>query len=148
MAEIHLQSPGVVAPVCKRVAARMTRFTNAASSLARGRDHVVRRQRSSDPLQLELTDWFDLHGVLDLHQHARADEDLPRLGLVAKARGDVGNRSDGSIVEPALEADGAERETEIAIIAAALLRHGTLSGDQIIELANDRNESLSLQSQR
>ena len=36
---------------------------------------------------------------------------------------------------------------EIATVAAALLRHGTLSGDQIIELTHDRNESLSLQSQ-
>jgi hypothetical protein len=32
---------------------------------------------------------------------------------------------------------------EIATVAAALLRHGTLSGDQIIALANDR---LGLQS--
>ena len=29
-------------------------------------DHIVRRQRPPDPLQLELTDWLDLHGVLDL----------------------------------------------------------------------------------
>jgi hypothetical protein len=25
--------------------------------------------RPPDPLQLELTDWLDLHGLLDLHQH-------------------------------------------------------------------------------
>jgi hypothetical protein len=38
----------------------------------------------------------------------------------------------------------AER-AKIATIAAALPRHGTLNGDQIIELANGRND-LSLQS--
>ena len=41
----------------------------------------------------------------------------------------------------------ASSRREIATVAAALLRHGTLSGDQIIELTHDRNESLSLQSQ-
>jgi hypothetical protein len=49
-----------------------------------GRDHVVSRQRPPDPLQLELTHWFDLHGVLNFGQHSRADEDLPRLRLVAQ----------------------------------------------------------------
>ena len=39
------------------------------------------------------------------------------------------------------------QQTKIATIAPALLRHGTLSRDQIIELTHDRNESLSLQSQ-
>ena len=29
-------------------------------------DHIVRRQRPPDPLQLELTDGLDLHGILDL----------------------------------------------------------------------------------
>src|SRR5262249_36279993 len=70
-------------------------------------NHVVRRQRPPDPFQLELADWLDLHGVLDLRQDARADEDLPWLGFVAKARGNVGHCTDGGIVEPALEADSA-----------------------------------------
>jgi hypothetical protein len=44
----------------------------------------MRRQRPSDPLQLELADWLDLHGILDLRQHAWADEDLPWFGLIAE----------------------------------------------------------------
>jgi hypothetical protein len=35
--------------------------------LSLGSDHIVRRQRTPDPLQRELTDRLDLHGVLDLH---------------------------------------------------------------------------------
>ena len=30
-------------------------------------DHIVSRQRPPYPLQLELADWLDLYGVLDLH---------------------------------------------------------------------------------
>jgi hypothetical protein len=45
-------------------------------------NHIISRQRPPDPLQLELTNRLDLHGVLDLRQHSRADEYLPRLGLV------------------------------------------------------------------
>ena len=55
--------------------------------------HIIRRQRPPDPLQRELTHWLDLHGVLDLHQHARADENLPRFCLIAQPRGHVGNRT-------------------------------------------------------
>src|SRR5262249_18792254 len=30
-----------------------------------GGNHIVRRQRPPNPLQLELTDWLDLHGILN-----------------------------------------------------------------------------------
>ena len=74
-----------------------------------GAHHIVRRKRPPDPLQLELADWLDLHGILDLHQHARANENLTGLGLVAKPRGDVGYGSYSGIVKPSLEPNGAER---------------------------------------
>jgi hypothetical protein len=51
--------------------------------------HIVRRQGPPDPLQLELAHGLDLHGILDLRQHPRADEDLTGLGLIAKPRGDI-----------------------------------------------------------
>jgi hypothetical protein len=72
-------------------------------------NHVVRRQRPPDPLQLELADWLNLHGVLDLRQHPRTNQDLPRLGFIAKPRSNIGYRPDGGVVEASLEADGAER---------------------------------------
>ena len=71
--------------------------------------HIVRRQWPPDPLQLELAHGLDLHGVLDLHQHTGADQDLPRLCLIAEPRGHIGNGPDGGIVEATLETDGAER---------------------------------------
>ena len=74
-----------------------------------GGDNVVRRQRPPDALQLELTHWLDLHCILDLSQDARTNEDLPWLGLIAKAGGDIGNGADSGIVEAALKADSAKR---------------------------------------
>ena len=88
-------------PACRRL--------RRTSSLDYGGKHVVSRQWPSDPFQLELTDWLDPHGVLDLCQYSRADEDLTRLGFIAKPRGNVGYRPDGGVVETSLEADGAQR---------------------------------------
>jgi hypothetical protein len=55
--------------------------TGASTCLLKFRctQDVVRRQRPPDPLQLELTDRLDPHGVLDRHQHSRTDEHLTRL---------------------------------------------------------------------
>src|SRR5580693_5233601 len=75
----------------------------------RGADHIVSRQGPPDALQLELAYGLDLHGILDLRQHSRANEDLPRLGLVAEARGHVRYRPDGCIVEAPLITNRAER---------------------------------------
>src|SRR5215831_8703161 len=52
-------------------------------------DHVMRRQWPSNPLQCELTDRLDRHGVLDCHQHPGADEDLSGLDLIAEPRSHV-----------------------------------------------------------
>jgi hypothetical protein len=57
--------------------------------------------------KLEFANWLDLHRVLDFCQHSRADEDLTRLGFIAKARGDVGNGPNGGVIKAPLEADGA-----------------------------------------
>ena len=59
------------------------------------------------PLERELPHRLDCHGTLYSHQHARTDEYLTRLGLVAKPRGYVGYRPDGGVVEASLKADGA-----------------------------------------
>jgi hypothetical protein len=72
-------------------------------------DHIIRRQRPPDPLQLELADRLDLYGIFDLRQHSRADEDLPWFGLVAEPGGDVRYGPDGRIVEASFKPDGAER---------------------------------------
>ena len=70
-------------------------------------------QRPPDPLQRELIHRLDLHGVLDFHQHSRANEDLTWLGIIAEARGHVRYRADSGVVKPALEADGAERSEAV-----------------------------------
>ena len=72
--------------------ARLIAFVRCGSlGGLRSGQYIVRRQRPPDPLQLELTDRLDFHGILDLRQHARANENLPRLGFVAEPRGDVGS---------------------------------------------------------
>ena len=77
--------------------------------LGRSSDHIVSCQWSPDPLQLELTHGFDLHRVLDLRQHPRTDQDLPRLRFIAEPRRNIRYGPDGGVVEPALEADSPKR---------------------------------------
>ena len=93
------------------VACRAERRPGARYSCRRRkrREHIVCRQWPSGSLQLELTDRLDLHGLLDLRQYSGADDDLSRLGLIAEARGNVGDGPNRGIIEAALEADGAER---------------------------------------
>jgi len=76
-------------------------------------NHIVRRQWPPDPLQLELTHRLDLHGVLDLPQHSRANEYLTGIGFAAKTRGDVGYRAYRGVVEPPLEPNGAKRSEAV-----------------------------------
>ena len=85
----------------------------SALGLRHGCKHIVSRQRSPDPLQLELTDGLDLHGILDLRQHPRTNQDLPWLRFIAEPRGNIGHRPDSGIVEAALEADGAKRSKAV-----------------------------------
>src|SRR5208282_4301790 len=71
--------------------------------------HIVRRHRTTDALERELTYRLNLHGVLNRHQHPGTDEYLAGRRFVAKARGDVGYRPDCGVVETSFKANGAER---------------------------------------
>ena len=62
-------------------------------------EHIVRRQRAPDTLERELTHLLEGHDILNRHQHPGTDQDLTGLGFVAKPSGDIGYRTDGSIVE-------------------------------------------------
>jgi hypothetical protein len=94
--------------------ARLIAFVRCGSlGGLRSGQYIVRRQRPPDPLQLELTDRLDLHGVLDLHQHSRTDEDLSGLRLIAQSRGNVRHGPDSGVVEPAFKADSAERSEAV-----------------------------------
>jgi hypothetical protein len=61
------------------------------------------------PLQLELTHRLDLHGIRDLRQDPRSDQDLPGPDFIAKPRGDIGDGADSGIIETILEADSDRR---------------------------------------
>src|SRR5579863_8634169 len=74
-----------------------------------GGQYVVRRQRTPNTLEHELTHRLDCDGILNRHQHAGTNKDLPRFGFIAKPRSHIGYRADGGIVEAPFKADGAER---------------------------------------
>ena len=63
------------------IAARLEGVANR--HLRNHRNHIVRRQGTPDPLQFELAHGLDLHCILDLRQHPRTNQDLPRLRFIA-----------------------------------------------------------------
>ena len=65
--------------------------------------YVVRRQGPPDTLERKLTHRLNLYRILDRHQYPRTDKYLPGLGFIAEARGNIGHRADGGIVETPLE---------------------------------------------
>ena len=70
---------------------------------------VERAYRPVEPLERELAGGLGAGRVLDGGLHLAVDEDLPVLGVGAQARREIDHRADRRIVEPALEADAAER---------------------------------------
>src|ERR1700726_481496 len=81
----------------------------AGRIVGHGCEPVISRQGTPDTLQRELANRIDCDGALDSHQHTGTDEDLSRLGFVAKPRGNIGYRPDSGIIEASFKADGAER---------------------------------------
>ena len=71
-------------------------------------DDAGGRHRAVEALERQLADVLDLDVALELRDHPARDQDLAGLGLAAEPRGEVGDRADGAVVEPSLEADGAD----------------------------------------
>src|SRR5262249_56136296 len=57
-------------------------------------------------LESQHAHFLALDEILEGGRHARGDEHLASLGLAAQARGQVGDRADGTVVPATLEADG------------------------------------------
>ena len=72
-------------------------------------ENIVRRQRTPNPLECELTHRLNRYGIFNCHENARTDQDLTGLSLVAKTRGDVGDRANRGVVEAPFKSDSAER---------------------------------------
>src|SRR5262245_48623778 len=72
-------------------------------------EDVVSRQRAANALKCKIADRFNRYVILNSHQHAGANQNLPGLGFVAKPRCDVGYRPDGGIIEAPFKTDCAER---------------------------------------
>ena len=87
-------------------------------------DNIVGGDGSANALEFKLTNRLDGDGVFDRHQNARTNQNLTRLGFVAKPGCDIGHRPDGGIVKTPFETDGAERcmsmryaDTEAEVVA-------------------------------
>src|SRR5215472_10147426 len=64
--------------------------------------------RPEQPPESEGPQGLGLHQLLDLRGHPLMNEDLAALGLAAETGGEVGHGTDGAVVPPSLETDGAD----------------------------------------
>ena len=71
-------------------------------------EDIVGRYGSANALEFKLADGLDVHGILDSHQHTRANQNLTGLGFITEPGCDVGHRPYSGIVEASLKTDGAE----------------------------------------
>src|SRR5262245_61105175 len=99
---------GAVAHVCFGPKADMEPF-HPALTCGLSVEHVVSRQRAANALERKIADWFNRYVLLDGHQHTRTDQDLTRLGFVAKPRCNIRYRPYGGVIEASLKPDSAER---------------------------------------
>src|SRR5262249_14330624 len=102
--------------------------------------NVVRHHGAANALERKFADRFDRYGLVNRQPNARADEDLTRLGFIAKPRGDIGYCSDSGVVEPAFKANRSERcktmcypDTEAKVVTkiAPCLNHSSDCGAHI-----------------
>ena len=66
-----------------------------SSTWGGGGENVVRRQRTPNPLECELTHRLSRYRILDRHENARTDQDLTGLSFVAKVH-DLHHRAEAS----------------------------------------------------
>src|SRR6516164_3088522 len=74
----------------------------------RGSQHIVRRHRTADALEVELTHEFDGDGFIDRQHDTGANQDLTWLGFIAKPGSDIRNRANRGVVEPSFESNSAK----------------------------------------
>src|SRR5215472_14058409 len=71
-------------------------------------DQIEDLHGSAQALERDVADGLDLDERLHGGGDPLREEDLARLRFCAQARGEVGHRANGAVVEPSFEADGPE----------------------------------------
>src|SRR5262245_26335916 len=86
-----------------RTSIRHEREYDTDRSYATG-PHIVGRQRAANALECKIADWFNCYVLLDCHQDTGANQDLPRLGFIAKPRCNVGHGANRGIIKSTFKA--------------------------------------------
>src|SRR5689334_10735259 len=68
----------------------------------------VRAQRTGKAMQLHFAKVFRVEGAVHLRKYALRQHDLPTPGVLAKATREIRHGPDRGVIDPALEADGAD----------------------------------------